>query len=114
MARRLYALQAWLVRALIPEHMMGSYLLYRQERPSYAGRSDRNLRRRLIAHAYQARADYFDFDVHPNAVTAFHIECAHYHGLQGQTENQVHSASPWGFGSDCFICQAVSDQGRSS
>ena len=107
MQRRLLSLEPWLVRALIPPGLVGTYLLYKGGYPIYAGRSDRDLRRRLISHAYNNRADYFEFDVHADSKQAYDVECALYHTLEGHTTNLIHPASPACTDLECFICNAV-------
>jgi hypothetical protein len=104
--KRLFALQPWLVRAVIPPARAGSYLLYRRERLTYIGRSDSDLRRRLVAHAHAHRADYFEFDVHSDARRAFDTECGLFHACVGSTTNLNHPASPAGISLRCFICGA--------
>jgi hypothetical protein len=101
---RLFRLKAWLVRALIGERHAGTYLLYRRGKPVYAGRSDRDLRRRLVTHAHHATGDYFGFSVHPDAERAYDMECALFHALHDVTTNRIHPASPKGSDRRCFIC----------
>ena len=105
--RRLFSLEPWLIRAIVPPGLVGAYLLYRHERPVYAGRSDSDLRTRLMSHAYNNRADYFDFDVQPDPRRAFDLECALYHALAGQTANLIHPASPVSTDAGCFVCTSL-------
>jgi hypothetical protein len=107
--RRLYTLEPWFIRALIPDQMAGTYMLFRNGQPIYAGRSDRNLRQRLSAHAHGQRGDYFDYESTTGARQAFDLECAMFHALANDCENIAHPAAPRGEQARCFICQAVSD-----
>jgi hypothetical protein len=100
---RVFRLKSWLVRALIPEGKSGTYLLYQSGRPVYAGRSDEDLRSRLVTHARFERAEHFGFDVFPDAHRAFDMECALFHSL-GPKTNLIHPASPKSSGRTCFIC----------
>ena len=100
---RLFRLKTWLVRTLIPQRLAGTYLLYREAGPIYAGRSDEDLRSRLIDHAQAERADYFGFSVYADAARAFDMECALFHQLDKAT-NLIHPASPKGSRRPCFIC----------
>lgn len=106
--RRLYRLRPWVVRALIPPGHPGSYVLYRGGRgvvaPTYNGRSDHDLAGRLAMHARVGRGEYFSYDVHPDAVTAFVAECAAYHLRAASAENVIHPASPRGLDAGCPFC----------
>jgi hypothetical protein len=101
---RAFRLEPWLVRALIGERHAGTYLLYRRGKPVYAGRSDRDLRKRLMTHAHHATGDHFGFSVHPDAGRAYDMECALFHTLHDITTNRIHPASPKGGDRRCFIC----------
>lgn len=102
--QRLFRLEPWLVRALIPSGKAGTYLLYRFGKPIYTGRSDQDLRNRLVTHAQMRRADYFGFMTYPDAERAFDMECALFHTLRPMTTNLIHPASPKGSQRHCFIC----------
>lgn len=101
---RVFKLDPWLVRALIPRGRPGTYLLYRMGRPVYAGRSDLDLQHRLITHARAGRGDYFGFNTYPDPARAFDMECALFHALKPITSNVIHPASPGHSGRKCFIC----------
>jgi len=103
---RLYRLRPWLIRGLIPEGHPGSYVLFRGGSPVYTGRSDECLRRRLLAHAYSRRGQFFAFEVHGRAIDAFTRECALYHAFPtGLLENQIHPATPIGERAICPFCE---------
>jgi hypothetical protein len=93
-----------LVRALIPHHLAGSYTLFDATGAVYAGRSDTDLRRRLITHARANRADYFDFDAHTGPAGAFLTECATYHAIGTGLQNTIHPAMPRGAADSCPFC----------
>lgn len=101
---RRYRLRPWLIRSLIPARQMGSYVLYRRGSAVYTGRSDTDLRRRLLAHAASARAEYFTFDVHHSPITAYAAECLFFHVLEPPMDNQVHPSSPSGGLARCPYC----------
>lgn len=107
---RLFRLEPWMVRALIPSGKAGTYLLYRSGRPIYAGRSDEDLRNRLVTHAQTKRADYFGYATYPDAERAFDMECALFHTLGHKTTNLIHPASPKGSQRACFICHHAKDR----
>jgi hypothetical protein len=109
---RRYRLRPWLVRSLIPVGQTGSYVLYRSGRPVYAGRSDTDLRRRLLAHAASARADYFTYDVHHNPAMAYSAECLHFHLLDRPIDNVIHPAHPAGESGPCSYCAPAIEAGR--
>jgi hypothetical protein len=50
-SHRVCRLEPWFLRALIPPDQVGSYIFYRAEAPICVGRSDTDLRRRLLQHA---------------------------------------------------------------
>lgn len=91
---RLCQLSPWLVRALIPEFQIGTYSLYLNGTVVYVGRSDTDLRRRLVQHALSRKADYFTYDVHRTVEHAFEGECSLYHGMKGTLTNLIHPATP--------------------
>ena len=105
---RLFRLKPWLIRTLIPKGLPGTYLLYRTGRPIYAGRSDSDLRNRLITHALTERAEHFGFGVFSDSDRAYDMECALFHALEPRVTNLIHPASPKGTGRSCFICCATS------
>jgi hypothetical protein len=102
--QRLYLLKPWMVRALIPSNLAGAYVLYRDGRPVYAGRSDRNLQGRLVTHARGRRAPHFSFAVYPDPARAYDMECALYHSLHPDLTNLIHPASPAGSDRECPVC----------
>ncbi|WP_308313242.1 GIY-YIG nuclease family protein [Streptomyces sp. CBG30] len=53
------------MRSLIPPQRIGTYVLYGEDwSRQYVGRSDTDVRRRLLRHCSDRRADYFTYDVH--------------------------------------------------
>ncbi len=104
---RLFKLEPWLVRAVIPQGKIGVYVLYISGKPVYAGRSDEDLRSRLVAHASVKRAEYFGFGLYSDASRAFDIECALFHALEPCTTNLIHPASPKGSGRICVVCTEI-------
>lgn len=102
---RLYRLRPWLVRIMLPPEVTGSYLLVAED-VRYVGRSDTDLRRRLLAHAAEGRGDYFAYTVHADARRAYEAECAAYHALKGTTGNLIHPAAPSGQYVPCPFCKA--------
>lgn len=102
---RLFKLEPWLVRALVPPRKAGAYLLYIGGQPIYTGRSDEDLRNRLQAHAFAQRADYFGFGLYPDAARAYDMECALFHALCPLSGNLIHPASPKTSGRSCVICE---------
>ncbi|GAB2646731.1 hypothetical protein GCM10009743_22980 [Kribbella swartbergensis] len=55
MTSRRYRLSPWLIRVIIPPATLGAYVLWDDSAPIYVGRSDTDLRRRLISHAIRGR-----------------------------------------------------------
>ncbi len=109
MGRRLYVFKPWMVRALIPEQVVGSYMLYtidgKRAVPIYCGRSDHDLRRRLVTHPFLRKAAYFDYFVHPGPEQAFINESTLYHLYKGKIRNLIHPAAPNHSHIKCPYCQ---------
>ncbi|MGP3967391.1 GIY-YIG nuclease family protein [Streptomyces sp. 6N223] len=98
-------LRAWLVRALIPPRRIGTYVLYTPTgQPLYVGRSDTDIRRRLLRHCSDRHGDYFTYDVHPSAVGAYDVECALFHLLSPQVSNRIHPSHPEFHATSCAFC----------
>ncbi|MEU3502190.1 GIY-YIG nuclease family protein [Streptomyces hundungensis] len=94
-----------LVRALIPPQRIGTYVLYADDgRPTYVGRSDTDIRRRLLRHCSDRRGDYFTYDVHHSATSAYMVECALFHLLTPDASNRIHPARPEGHRVPCTFC----------
>ncbi len=91
---RLYRLAPWVVRALIPTRVIGTYVLYIQGKANYIGRSDTCIRRRLLHHCGTARGEYFTYDVHASPEQAFAGECSLFHALRRQLTNIRHPDRP--------------------
>jgi hypothetical protein len=84
--------------------IIGSYLLIGDD-VHYVGRSDVDLRQRLISHARQRKGEFFAYDVHPSSDAAYAAECACYHALAGQIRKVIHPASPAGRPIPCPFCR---------
>lgn len=72
----------------------------------YSGRSDNDLRARLLRHHNNQKEnfEYFRFETAKNAVEAYHEECRHWH-LRGEyTKNKIHPAMPKGKNVPCKHC----------
>lgn len=102
--RRLYRLHPWLVRALIPPDQVGSYILYRAAFPIYVGRSDTDLRRRLLQHAGAGTAEYFGYEAHPSPSHAYRAECSLFHAADGPLANRIHPDAPDHLDVECSFC----------
>jgi hypothetical protein len=101
---RLLQLRPWLVRAVVPAGLLGTYVLHRDVEPYYVGRSDTDLRRRLLQHCEAGLANYFSYDVHRSPQTAFDVECSLFHALAGVLANAIHPGAPDRSGARCPFC----------
>ncbi|MDR6909061.1 hypothetical protein J2W54_000488 [Rhodococcus fascians] len=101
---RPWQLRPWLIRAVIPQAQIGTYSLYKNGVVIYVGRSDTDLRRRLVEHALTHRADYFTYDVHRTVQHAFESECSLFHGWKGTLTNLIHPATPGYTEHTCPFC----------
>jgi len=70
----------------------------------YIGRSDTDLRRRILQHAAARRAEYFTYDVHHTAQHAFEVESSMYHSEQESLTNCIHPAAPKATRAQCPFC----------
>lgn len=79
----------------------GSYVLSNDGTARYAGRSDIDLRSRLLDHVGKYARFWFEYA--PSAKAAFEQECYLYHNLH-PTDNAVHPAAPAGSYWHCAVC----------
>lgn len=109
---RAWRLAPWVVRIVIPDGVVGVYLLG-DVRPAgmplditYVGRSDKNLRRRLLHHCSAGRADMFKFAVCSDSDHAFRVECFLWHATKGKglITNINHPAAPAAARTRCPFC----------
>jgi hypothetical protein len=103
MTSRRYALKPWLIRALIPAHVIGAYVLWSPEAPVYVGRSDTCLRRRLLEHSQNWPHSYFTYDVAFSTHDAYSMECSLFHALD-RTANIAHPQRPQSGQPSCPFC----------
>lgn len=108
---RVWQLSPWAVRLLIPPAVIGVYLLGEPDSAGrfvfqYVGRSDTDLRRRLLRHCSAARALFFRHVVCPDSLNAFRLECYFWHAAQDEhaISNQIHPAAPCGIQLSCPYC----------
>ncbi|TLF92267.1 GIY-YIG nuclease family protein [Nocardia cyriacigeorgica] len=105
MTPRLLRLRPWLIRALIPTDHIGTYLLYNGDGDlTYVGRSDTDIRRRLIRHSIDRQAEYFTYDIHHSVTSAFDVECALFHLHAGVLSNRLHPDKPDFHQAICIFC----------
>lgn len=106
-AERPLRLRPWLIRAVLPPKRIGTYRLHRHGGIVYVGRSDTDLRRRLIQHADANRADFFTYDIHWTREQAYVMECALFHNTRHQAMNKIHPAIPAGEAVPCPFCLGI-------
>ncbi len=95
----------WLIRALIPASVVGTYVLYTSTGvPRYVGRSDTDVRRRLLRHCTDRAGSYFSYDVHHTPANAFEMECALFHALSPHLVNRIHPDRPNFHTTSCTFC----------
>lgn len=104
--RRRFSLRPWLIRALIPSHRVGTYVLSHDTHVVYIGRSDTDLRRRLIEHARnRGPSIYFTYAIHRSSLLAYDDECSLFHAVGDSATNMAHPQSPAGTTAPCGFCQ---------
>ncbi len=98
-----------MVRALVPARVSGVYTLgrYADAQPVvvYVGRSDLDLRRRLLSHARAGEFDWFSFTVTRSIFEAFRLECCGWH-LYSSICNMIHPDAPARLPYRCPYCIA--------
>ncbi len=106
-------LRPWLVRALVPPQRIGTYVLYTATgRPAYIGRSDTDIRRRLLQHCTGRRGAYFTYDVHHSVTAAYDVECALFHLLAPHLANRMHPDRPDFHPTPCVFCMLAQRTAR--
>lgn len=101
---RAYRLTPDVIRTLVPHRVPGTYRLHLRGSVVYLGRSDTNLRRRLLEHSANRRGEHFTWQVHRSAMTAYADECSQWHDLPALAQNLVHPARPDGSVGRCPFC----------
>lgn len=114
--KRLYKLSPWIIRILIPSGTIGTYILYEINNesiclPVYIGRSDIDLRNRLMQHALNYRAHFFEFMIQSSPENAYIVECSLYHALGNNIRNIIHPDKPNGIEILCPFCRKNYMQG---
>ncbi len=95
-----------IVNLVVPRRP-GVYVFYRGEWPgipAYVGRSDTDLRSRILASAaHHWGIRWFSFQDAPSPLEAFDLECGYYHTLR-PTDNLMHPDAPAGTDIACPVC----------
>jgi hypothetical protein len=96
---------AW-IRSMVPEGVAGAYLLLREGRPFYVGRSDSCLAGRLTRHELLGQASHLLWEVCRDPVRAYHCEAYLYDSSRHTPGflNRVHPARPAGYEGGCPFC----------
>ena len=101
-----FAANAPAVRAFVPAATAGVYMLLRDARPFYVGRSDSCVQRRLAGHALLELASHVTWEPCADPVQAFRMESAWFHELRPRQTllNRNHPARPAGLVNECPFC----------
>ncbi|OUL19230.1 hypothetical protein BV372_33585 [Nostoc sp. T09] len=98
------------VRILIPNDLVGVYLLFDQGEAVYVGRSDNCLRTRLANHPFVGQASYFTYEICHSRLRAFYLEAYWFHRLQEfapqRLLNSIHPAKPANCSQTCPFCNS--------
>lgn len=100
-------LVASVVRRAVPPGVIGAYSLGSNASsiPHYIGRSDTDLRRRLLQHSAKGRYDWFIATPTMDTYAAFYLECRSWHALKRPLlTNRIHPAIPVGKATMCPFC----------
>lgn len=71
---------------------------------AYFGRSDRDLRQRLMSHARNGTYDFFQVQETETVRRAFELECREFHLTSMATDNKYHPAAPDHSNYECPYC----------
>lgn len=108
-----YRLSKDIVNRFVPRKTVGVYRLGVKERHGfrvrYFGRSDTNLRKRLLKHADERRFTYFSFEETSTILEAFRQECREWHMMM-KTENVIHPDAPKSLPYRCIYCMVLGAQ----
>lgn len=113
------------VSTMVPPGFVGVYLLLKDRRPVYVGRSDHCVRSRLLAHPLLQVATHFVWEPCRDPTAAYHLEAFWFHRLldTSKPRNLVHPARPEGSlkrcpfcddGDECALVQALQECGGSA
>lgn len=96
---------AW-IRSMIPDGVLAAYLLLKDCRPFYVGRSGSCLASRLVRHELLGQASHLLWEVCRDPLRAFHCEAFLYDSSRGLPGflNRVHPARPAGYQGDRPFC----------
>jgi hypothetical protein len=110
---RAWALRPWAVRNTVPEGVPGVYILGEFDMhagftPVYVGRSDSDVRIRLLSHCTITTGRYFLVRPCACPTEAFQRECFYWHALRDSSclLNSYHPDSPSGLCLTCPYCAA--------
>jgi predicted GIY-YIG superfamily endonuclease len=93
------------VRRHVREGWPGVYLLADSlDVPRYIGRSDSDVRKRLLQHADAGDYRFFSVEHYRSVEDAFYRECNLYHYYRPQLDNEIHPAIPRNCGNGCPRC----------
>jgi hypothetical protein len=96
---------AW-IRSMIPEKVVGAYVLLRDGQPFYVGRSDSCLLSRLVRHELLGHASHLTWEICRDPVRAFFCEAFLYDSSRELSGflNCVHPARPARYQGNCPFC----------
>lgn len=100
-----FRLTSAVVRSMLVDGSIGTYVLLRYNVPVYVGRSDHCLRQRLTKHNHAKIATHVTWEITETVVQAFHLEAYLYHHYRGQLINKIHPAAPVGSQQQCPFCE---------
>ena len=112
MGKEMYLLNKEVIESLIGDGLIGNYALGSKSNNGsfivhYVGRSDTDLKQRLIQHLSDKNPyPFFKFSIAANIKEAYLKECKNYHdfGAEEYLENEIHPAKPDGLKISCPYC----------
>lgn len=104
-----YALTDEMIANHIADSFIGIYYLAVMQNEShtikYVGRSDINLKRRLLQHAARGAYQFFSIEETETIFEAFQLECREWHRIEG-LDNKIHPDAPSRLPYVCPYCGA--------
>lgn len=105
-----FELKQAVVKDLVTKRTVGTYRLGVLNSGcfeiGYFGRSDKDLRRRLLEHTREASFTHFSFDISETLFEAFRKECRDWHLVKDSCKNCMHPGAPMRLPYLCPYCLA--------
>ena len=108
-----FAMRPRLLRSIMPESAVGTYVLLNEHTPIYVGRSDSCVLTRLCSHELAGECTHVVWEPCQSALRAYLLEAEWYHQflITFALRNKIHPARPWGHEEACPFCNPGDESG---